>query len=107
MNALLYVLDKNKFNHILSCETAHDIWHTLEIIHKGTSRVKESKINLLMYSFELFRMEPSETIGDMYTRFMDVVNGLKALGKSLSNFELVNKILSSLPKSWDSKVTII
>ena len=52
-----------------------------------------------MHDFELFRMEPSETIGDMYTWFTDVVNGLKALGKSFSNFELVNKILRSLLKS--------
>ena len=60
-----------------------------------------------MRDFELFRMEPSETIGDIYTRFMDVINSLKALGKSFSNFELVNKILRSLPKSQDPKVMTI
>ena len=43
----------------------------------------------------------------MYTRFMDVINGLKALSKDFSNFELVTKILRSLPKSWDPKVTSI
>ena len=52
-------------------------------------------------------MKPSESIGDMYTRFTDVINGLKALGKNFSNFELVTKILRSLPKSWDPKVTAI
>ena len=52
-------------------------------------------------------MKSSETIGNMYTRFTDVVNGLKGLGKSFSDFELVNKILRSLPKSWDPKVTAI
>ena len=72
---------------------AFDIWHTLEITHEGTNRVKDSKINLLMHDFELFRMKPSETVIDMYTRFTDVVNGLKALGNCFSNFELVNKIL--------------
>ena len=75
--------------------------------HKDTSRVKESKINLLVHTYELFRIKLSETIGDMYTRFTDVVNGLKALGKSFSNFKLSNKILRSLPKSWDPKVTAI
>ena len=75
--------------------------------HEGTSRVKESKINLLIHSFELFRMKPIETIGDMFTRFTDIVNGLKRLRKSFSDFELVNKILRSLPKSWDPKVTAI
>ena len=52
-------------------------------------------------------MEPSETIGDMYTHFMDIINSLKALDKSFSNLELVNKILRSLSKTWDPKVTAI
>ena len=52
-------------------------------------------------------MKLSETVVDMYTHFTDVVNSLKALGKYFSNFELVNKILRSLPKSWDPKVMTI
>ena len=54
MNALFCALDKNEFNRVSICETAFDIWHTLEVTHEGTSRVKESKINLLIYSFQLF-----------------------------------------------------
>ncbi|CAL9105583.1 unnamed protein product [Musa textilis] len=60
-----------------------------------------------MYDFELFRMEPSKTIDDMYTNFIDVVNNLRALGKFFSDFELINKILRSLPKRWDLKITAI
>ena len=60
-----------------------------------------------MYDFELFCMEPSETIGDIYTRFTNVVNSLKALGKCISNLELVNKVLRSFSKNWDPKVTVI
>ena len=107
MNALFCALDKNEFNRISTCETAFDIWRTLEITHEGTSRVKDSKVNILLHDFELFHMKPSETVVDMYTRFTDVVNGLKSLGKSFSDFELVNKVLRSLSKTWDSKVTAI
>ena len=46
MNALFCALDKNEFNYISTCETAHYIWHILEITHEGLSIVKESKINL-------------------------------------------------------------
>ena len=98
MNALFCALNKNEFNRVSTYKMAFDIWHTLEITHEGTSRVKDSKINNLMHDFELFRMKPSETIVDMYTCFTDVVNSLKALGKCFSNFELVNKILRSLSK---------
>ena len=52
-------------------------------------------------------MQPSETISDMYTRFTDVVNNLRVLGKSFLNFDLVSKIIRSLPKRWDPKVTAI
>ena len=107
MNALFCALDKNEFNRISTCEMAFDIWRTLEITHEGTSRVKDSKVNILLHDFELFRMQPSETIGDLYTRSTDVVNNLRALGKCFSDFELVNKILRSLNKSWDSKLTAI
>ena len=107
MNALFCALDKNEFNRVSLCETAFDIWRTLEITHEGTSRVKDSKVNILLHDFELFHMKPSETVVDMYTRFTDVVNGLKSLGKSFSDFELVNKVLRSLSKTWDSKVTAI
>ncbi|CAL9074611.1 unnamed protein product, partial [Musa textilis] len=62
MNALFCALDKNEFNRISTCETAFDIWRTLEITHEGTSRVKDSKVNILMHDFEIFRMAPSETI---------------------------------------------
>ena len=65
MNALFCALDKNEFNRISTCETAFDIWHTLEITHEGTRSVKDSKVNLLMHDFELFQMKPSETIVHM------------------------------------------
>ena len=107
MNALFCALDKNEFNQISTCETAFDIWRILEITHEGTSRVKDSKVNILLHDFELFRMQPNETIGDMYTRFTDVVNNLSVFGKSFLNFDLMSKILRSLPKRWDPKITAI
>ena len=67
MNSLFCALDKKEFNRVSTCEMTFDIWHTLEITHEGTNRVKDSKINILICDFELFHMEPSETIGDMYT----------------------------------------
>ena len=39
----------------------------------------------------------------MFNRFNNILNGLKALGKTYSNSELVRKILRAFPKSWASK----
>ncbi|CAL9120322.1 unnamed protein product [Musa textilis] len=107
MNALFCALDKNEFNQISICETAFEIWRTLEITHERTSRLKDSKVNLLLHDFKLFRMTPSKIIDDMYIRFTNVVNSLKSLGKCFSNFELTNMILRSLQNRWDPKITTI
>ena len=43
----------------------------------------------------------------MYNRFITIVNNLKGFGKAYGNKELVKKILNSLSKSWEVKVTAI
>ena len=48
MNALYCAIDQSEFNRISVCSTAHEIWHSLEIIHEGTSKVKEAKISSLV-----------------------------------------------------------
>ena len=55
----------------------------------------------------MFKMKENETIISMYTRFTNITNGLKALGRTYSNLDNVQKILRSLPMSWDTKVTAI
>ena len=107
MNILYCALDRSEFNRISGCESAKAIWDMLEITHEGTSRVKESKISMLVHDYELFKMHPHEDIKDMFTRFTEITNGLKALGRVYSNADLVTKILRSLPKHWEAKVTAI
>ena len=43
----------------------------------------------------------------MFTRFTDITNDLKSLGRFYSNADLVQMILRSLPNKWDPKVTAI
>ena len=43
----------------------------------------------------------------MFTRFADIINDLKSLGKVYPNNKQVKKILRSLPKTWETKVTAI
>ena len=107
MNVLYYALDANEFNRISTCMLAKKIWDRLEVTHEGTNQVKESKINMLVHKYELFKIEHNESITVMFTRFMDIINGLKSLGKSYSNSDLMRKILRSLPRTWKAKVTAI
>ena len=69
--------------------------------------MKENKVSLLIHKYELFKMKEGEGIQEMFDRFNDILNGLKALCKTYSNPELVRKILRALPKSWASKKDVI
>ncbi|XP_057985288.1 uncharacterized protein LOC131170241 [Hevea brasiliensis] len=93
--------------HADGCASAKEMWDKLEVTYEGTNQVKESKVNRLVREYELFEMKPRETISEMSTRFTDLVNVLKALEKEFTKEELVKKVLRSLPKSWETKVTVI
>ena len=64
-------------------------------------------MTILTYEYEMFRMKEGEAVGEMFERFTKVIGGLKALGQTYSNHQVIKKVLSSLPKSWEPKVTAI
>ena len=107
MNILYCGLDPNKYNKTFSCESAKEIQDKLEMAHEGTNQVKKSKINLLIQSYEMFKMSYSESISEMFTCFTTIINNLKNLGKSYTNEEMIEKLLRSLPKHWQLNVTNI
>jgi len=107
MNALFCALTKEEFNRVSTATSAHQIWHTLQVTHEGTNKVKESKISVLVHRFELFKMEENETISEMVTRFTDITNTLASLGKDYTQVERVRKILRALTPEWEKKTTAI
>lgn len=71
----------------------------MKVTHEGTNWVKESKIDILVHKFELFRMESNEYITKMFTRITNIISGLKSLGKSYLNSKMVRKLLRLLPRT--------
>ena len=55
----------------------------------------------------MFKMLEHENIDEMTTRFMHIINQLKALGKRYTNAEIVRKILRSTSKAYSTKVIAI
>ena len=62
---------------------------------------------MLVHKYELFKMDHDESITEIFTHFIDIINDLKSFGKSYSNSDLVRKILRSLPRTWEANVTAI
>ncbi|KAK2979090.1 hypothetical protein RJ640_022572 [Escallonia rubra] len=100
-------LDINEYNRVLACEIVQEMWKLLEVTHEGTNQVKETKINMLVKQYEAFKMKENESINEMYSRFTLITNGLRLLGKVYPEKEMVKKVLRSLPKRWEAKLTAI
>ena len=60
-----------------------------------------------MHQYKMFKMLENENIDDMTTRFIHIINQLKALGKRYSNAKIIKKILKSLSKAWFLKMIAI
>ena len=61
----------------------------------------------MTHEYELFRMNPNESIQDMQKRFTHIVNHLASLGKNFPNEDLINKVLRCLSREWKPKVIAI
>ncbi|GAV58710.1 UBN2 domain-containing protein, partial [Cephalotus follicularis] len=76
LNILLVSLDKTEYNLVRRCTSAHEVWKLLILTHEGTDQVKNAKLALLNRDYELFKMQPNESIKNLYNRLLDITNGL-------------------------------
>ena len=107
LNALFNGVDKNIFRLINTCTVARDAWEILRTTHEGTSKVKMSRLQLLTTKFENLKMKEEECIHDFHMNILEIANASTALGERMTDEKLVRKILRSLPKRFDMKVTAI
>ncbi|GAV82233.1 zf-CCHC domain-containing protein/UBN2 domain-containing protein, partial [Cephalotus follicularis] len=57
--------------------------------------------------YELFKMQPNESIKNLYNHLLDITNALLGLGKVFGKDELIRKLLGRLNDEWEPKVTAI
>ncbi|GJV97636.1 retrovirus-related pol polyprotein from transposon TNT 1-94 [Tanacetum coccineum] len=70
-------------------------------------KVKNATTSKEAGEFEKLHMEESETILDYFTRVLTISNEMKRNGESLSDTRMIEKILRSLPPSFDYIVVAI
>lgn len=73
----------------------------------GYCKVRETKANILVRHYELFKIMDNEDTKAIFARFQTLVHCLKVLNKSYTITDYVKKILRSLPKQWRPKITAI
>jgi hypothetical protein len=107
LNVIFNGVDKNMFKLINTYTNAKQAWEILQTAHEGTSKVRMSKLQLLTTKFENLKMDEDETISKFNTRLRDIGNSSFALGEKMPEEKLARKILRSLPKRFNMKVTAI
>ena len=100
-------LGPDEFNCISSCTSTKQIWDSLKDAHESTTQVRKFKISKLCSEYEAFKMKFGESLQDMITRFTTGINELISLGKVYTTEEQVDKVLRTLSRSQEIKVTVI
>ena len=98
LNALFSAITNEEFKKISSTETAKEAWTILQTTYEGTKTVKDSKLQKLITSFEEIKMEEDESFDEFYAKLKNIVN---------SAFNLIRKVLRSLPERFHAKITAI
>ncbi|XP_070043084.1 uncharacterized protein [Nicotiana tomentosiformis] len=106
-NLLYNAIGGEEYAKISSYDTAKEMWDKLEVTYERTSKVKETRIKLLVHDYELFQMKEEESMEEMLGRFSKIIGDLKAFGKPYSSGNQVRKILRSLPTTWKTKVVTL
>ena len=65
MNIMQCALHPTEFSRVSSCATAKEMWDKLQMIYEGTSEVRETKANMLVSEYEVFKMKHDETISEI------------------------------------------
>ena len=83
MNALFNGVDKNIFRLTSNCTIAKEAWKILKTAHKGTSKVKISRLQFLTTKFENFWRKEDESIHEFHMNIIEIANASISLLKHL------------------------
>ena len=76
-------------------------------MYKGVDRVKKVRLQKLSDDYESLHMKESESVSDYTSRLLGVVNEMKRYGETISDEQVVEKILRSLDEKLNFIVVAI
>ncbi|XP_048436518.1 uncharacterized protein LOC125475589 [Pyrus x bretschneideri] len=95
------------FPRIATQESAKVAWDILKQEFVGDKQVRSMKLQGLRRDFEYIHMNDSESLSMYIAKLFDLINQMRSYGEDLSNQRIFQKLLISLPKSYDSIAAVV
>jgi gag-polypeptide of LTR copia-type len=85
------------------------MWETLLNRFEGNSQMKRTKLMGMESKFEKKIVQEEESIENMYSRLMYILNEFDEVGESLSNSKIVGKIFRAMMRRsrWESMISTL
>ncbi|XP_010473952.1 PREDICTED: uncharacterized protein LOC104753389 [Camelina sativa] len=100
LSAIHCSVGRKQFDLIQGCETAKEAWDILQIHYEGTTKVQNSRKDMLASRFENLKMEEHESISDFSSKLSALSQEALTLGKTYKDQKLVKKFLRCLPSRF-------
>ena len=91
------------FSRIMRATRAKEAWDILQEEFQDDKKVRAIKLQSFRRDFENMRMKESDILKDYSTRLSDLVNNIRAHSEEITDKIIVEKVLISLLKIFDSR----
>ena len=100
INAIFCGVSLDEFHRISYVKTAKEAWTILETTYEGTTKVKDTKFQMLTTKFEELKMGDDKDFDSFYGQLNEIVIAKLNLGEKIEDSKVVRKILRSLSESF-------
>jgi len=100
-------LDEGNFERISKTVSSKEAWDILSTYHEGDDKVKLIKLQSLRRKFELMQMEDDQKISEYISKLINLVNQMKACSETITDQQIVEKIMRTLSSRFDFIVVAI
>lgn len=95
------------FTRIMACDSPKQAWERLKEEFMGSNKTIQQQVINLRREFENLKIKESETIKQYSDRTMATVNNIRLLGEDFSDSRVVEKVITTLPKRFESKISLL
>uniref|UniRef100_A0A251VEZ8 Putative zinc finger, CCHC-type n=1 Tax=Helianthus annuus TaxID=4232 RepID=A0A251VEZ8_HELAN len=95
------------FERIAMAKSSKEAWSILHKSYRGENRVRTVKLQTLRCEFDTLKMKEEESVEDYFNRITLIVNQLRMNEEKISEQRIVEKILRSMTRNFESVVITI